>query len=93
LIFAVRRCLFGQRLASYVRFSETCRVEQLLWRMDQSIKDTTEWLASVVRGYFKYLAVPGNEQRIWAFRNDVLRHCFGRFGAAVRIRSPRSGHN
>jgi RNA-directed DNA polymerase len=31
------------------------------------------WLNSVVRGYFQYHAVPDNEERLKAFRNDVLR--------------------
>ena len=36
-------------------------------------RDTTEWLVSVVRGYFQYHAVPDNEERLKGFRNDVLR--------------------
>ena len=32
-----------------------------------------EWLIAVVRGYFQDHAVPGNEQRMKAFRREVLR--------------------
>jgi RNA-directed DNA polymerase len=46
---------------------------QLRKRMHESIADTVKWLQSVVRGYFQYHAVPGNEHRLRAFRNDVLR--------------------
>ena len=42
-------------------------------RMHESIGDTAQWLASVVRGYFQYHAVPDNEERLRAFRNDVQR--------------------
>ena len=36
--------------------------------------DTTGWLQSVVRrGYFRYHAVPRNEERLKAFRHEVLR--------------------
>ena len=35
--------------------------------------ETAKWLASVVRGYFQYHAVPENEERRRSFRNDVLR--------------------
>jgi hypothetical protein len=42
-------------------------------RLHGSTADTLRWLQSVVRGYFQYHAVPGNEARQRAFRNDVLR--------------------
>lgn len=46
---------------------------QLRQRMHASAGETKEWLSSVVRGFFQYHAVPGNEQRLWAFRKEVLR--------------------
>ncbi|MGA2588867.1 MAG: hypothetical protein ABSH32_03035 [Bryobacteraceae bacterium] len=41
--------------------------------LHERIKDTTEWLQSVVRGYSQYHAVPRNEERLKAFRHEVLR--------------------
>jgi RNA-directed DNA polymerase len=46
---------------------------QLQRRMHESTADTLKWIQSVVRGYFRYHAVPGNEQRTRVFRKDVLR--------------------
>ena len=34
---------------------------------------TLKWLQAVVRGFFQYHAVPGNEKRLWAFRKHVQR--------------------
>ena len=34
---------------------------------------TVKWLRSVVGGYFQYHAVPRNEERLKAFRHEVLR--------------------
>ena len=39
----------------------------------ESSERTAGWLGSVVRGFFQYHAVPGNQERLRAFRNDVLR--------------------
>jgi hypothetical protein len=47
--------------------------EQLRKRMHETTEVTVEWLKTVVRGYFQYHAVPGNEQRLWGFRKDALR--------------------
>ena len=54
--------------------------------MHESTELTGEWLKSVVRGYFQYHAVPGNEQSLRVFRKDVLRHWL----RALRRRSQRS---
>jgi hypothetical protein len=43
---------------------------KLSLRMHESVKDTLKWRQSVVGGY---QAIPGNEQRLIAFRKDVLR--------------------
>ena len=42
-------------------------------RRHRSLAETIRWLQSTVRGYFQYHAIPGNEERLRAFRNDVLR--------------------
>ncbi len=67
--FTVHRKTIGKRMAAKL----TDLGQQLRRRMHARIGDTTEWLISVVRGYFQYHAVPGNEKRLKAFRNDVLR--------------------
>jgi len=47
--------------------------QQLRQGLHAKIQDTTEWLQSVVRGYFRYHAVPRNEACLNAFRHEVLR--------------------
>ena len=49
-------------------------------------KGTAKWLESVVRGYFRYHAVPCNEERLKAFRHEVLRMWWRQ----LRRRSQRS---
>jgi hypothetical protein len=46
---------------------------ELRKRMHESSAATAEWLRSVVRGYFQYHAIPGNEARMKTFRQEVLR--------------------
>ena len=41
--------------------------------MHARTSDTVKWLRSVVRGYFQYHAIPRNEDRMKAFRKEVLR--------------------
>jgi len=67
--FTVYRKTIGKRMAA--KLKEIYR--KLRQRMHGSTKKTLEWLTLVVRGYFQYHAVPGNEHRMRAFRNDVLR--------------------
>jgi len=67
--FVVQRKTIGKRMAAKLKEIKA----QLQRRMHESTADTLKWLQSVVRGYFRYHAVPGNEQRLRAFRKDVLR--------------------
>ena len=67
--FAIPRKTIGKRMAAKLKEVKA----QLRWRMHESTADTRKWLQSVVRGYFRYHAVPGNEQRMRVFRKDVLR--------------------
>ena len=60
--------------------------QKLRARMHEKIAVTAEWLQKVVRGYFQYHAVPGNEERLRSFRKDVLR----RWLSQLRRRSQRS---
>jgi hypothetical protein len=46
---------------------------QLRERMHDRILGTVEWLQQVVKGYFQYHAVPGNFERMRAFRSEVLK--------------------
>jgi RNA-directed DNA polymerase len=80
--FTVHRKTIGKRMAAKLKAIG----EKLRKRMHESAGVTLEWLISVVRGYFQYHAIPGNEQRLWAFRKDVLR----RWLQTLRRRSQRS---
>lgn len=42
-------------------------------RMHHPVPEVGKWLGSVVRGYFNYFAVPGNEYRLCSFRSEVCR--------------------
>jgi len=65
----VQRKTIGKRMAAKLKEIKA----ELQRRMHESTADTLKWLQSVVRGYFRYHAIPGNEQRLRAFRKDVLR--------------------
>jgi hypothetical protein len=67
--FVVQRKTIGKRMAAKLKEINA----KLHERMHESTADTLKWLQSVVRGYFRYHAIPGNEQRLRAFRKDVLR--------------------
>jgi group II intron reverse transcriptase/maturase len=67
--FQVIRKTIGKRMAAKL----TDIGQKLRLRLHQPTQDTTKWLIAVVRGYFQYHAVPRNEQRMKAFRHEVLR--------------------
>ena len=80
--FIIHRKTMGKRMAAKLNeIRATLRV-----RMHQSLADTIKWLQTLVRGYFQYHAIPGNEKRLRAFRNDVLRIWL----SLLRRRSQRS---
>jgi RNA-directed DNA polymerase len=56
---------------------------ELRRRMHATIRGTLEWLQTVVRGYFVYHAIPGNEERLKAFLERL-----GVLLPAVAIRRP-----
>lgn len=67
--FTVYRKTIGKRMAAKLKvIGQTLRR-----RMHAANGETVKWLISVVRGYFQYHAVPDNEERLKAFRNDVQR--------------------
>jgi len=67
--FQVYRKTIGKRMAA--------KLKQIRRKLRQGLhertKDIGKWLQSVVRGYFQYHAVPRNEERLKAFRHEVLR--------------------
>ena len=60
--------------------------DQLRRRMHQSIPEQGRWLASVVRGYMAYYAVPGNYEAVAAFCDQVTRYWL----KALRRRSQKT---
>ena len=47
---------------------------ELRRRRHDPIEQTGNWLKQVVRGYFHYHAVPGNQPRLYRFRRETARH-------------------
>jgi group II intron reverse transcriptase/maturase len=80
--FEVQRKTIGKRMAAKLKEIKA----KLRQRRHESIEVTLKWLQSVVRGYFQYHAIPGNEHRLRAFRKDVLRQWLRQ----LRRRSQRS---
>jgi group II intron reverse transcriptase/maturase len=80
--FTVRRKTIGKRMAAKLKEIAA----KLRERMHESIPGTLEWLKTVVRGYFQYHAVPGNEERLKAFLHEVRRTWL----RTLRRRSQRS---
>ena len=76
------RKTIGKRMAAKLKKIR----QQLRERLNERTKGTTEWLQAVVRGYFRYHAVPRNEERLKAFRHEVLRMWWWQ----LRRRSQRS---
>lgn len=67
--FQVLRKTMGKRMTAKLKEIR----QKLRMRLHRSTQDTVGWLQSVVRGYFQYHAVPRNEERLKAFRHEVLR--------------------
>ena len=59
---------------------------ELKQRLHDPLAETAKWLRSVVRGYFQYHAIPGNERSLDQFRSHVLRSWLRQ----IRRRSQRS---
>jgi RNA-directed DNA polymerase len=67
--FMVYRKTIGKRMAAKLKDLR----QKLRKGLHAATGDTVKWLKAVVRGYFQYHAVPRNEQRMKAFRHEVLR--------------------
>jgi hypothetical protein len=68
--FMVRRKTIRKRLRAKLREIK----QQLRKRMHDPVRQTGQWLKSVVQGHFNYYAVPGNLASLGVFRDRVLVH-------------------
>ena len=80
--FQVYRKTIGKRMAAKLKEIR----QKLRERLNEKTKGTGEWLQAVVRGYYQYHAVPRNEERLKAFRHEVLHMWWWQ----LRRRSQRS---
>ena len=67
--FAVKRLTIRKRMRSKLREIK----QQLRQCMHDPVRQTGEWLKSVVHGYFNYYAVPGNLDSLRTFRTRLRR--------------------
>ena len=74
--FWVRRITISKRMRAKLRAVNI----ELKRRRHQPVPVQGQWLGSVVRGHFAYYAVPGNTDRLSAFRTQVTRHWFKALG-------------
>src|ERR1700732_2134932 len=68
--FTVRRKTIRKRMGAKLR-----EIKQLLReRMHDPVRQTGQWLKSVVQGHFNYYAVPGNLDSLGIFRERAIGH-------------------
>jgi hypothetical protein len=67
--FWVRRITISKRMRAKLREVK----DQLKRRRHQPVPEQGRWLASVVRGYRAYYAVPGNRAAVATFRTQVTK--------------------
>ena len=67
--FTIIRKTISKRMAAKLKQLNA----ELKQRLHDKLTETAKWLQSVVRGYFQYHAVPGNEKSLGQFRIHVLR--------------------
>lgn len=80
-LFEVKRLTIKKRMRATLKAIG----QALLRRRHQSIRVVGMWLRQVVRGYYAYFNVPGNEARMEEFRSQVCRYWMH----ALRRRSQR----
>ena len=80
--FTIIRKTISKRMAAKLKQLNA----ELKQRLHDKLTETAKWLQSVVRGYFQYHAVPGNEKSLGQFRTHVLRLWLRQ----IRRRSQRS---
>jgi group II intron reverse transcriptase/maturase len=83
--FWLRRITISKRMRAKLREVN----DQLKRRRHEPIPEQGRWLRSVVQGHLAYYAVPGNNDAVKAFRDQVTRHWFN----ALRRRSQRTRIN
>src|SRR6202521_1050958 len=69
-LFTVRRKPIRKRMGAKLREIK----QQLRQRMHDPVRQTGQWLKSVVQGYFNYYAVPGNIDSLSVFRDRLTGH-------------------
>jgi group II intron reverse transcriptase/maturase len=77
--FTVRRKTIRKRMGAKLRDIK----QQLRERMHDPVRQTGQWLKSMVQGHFNYYAVPGNLDSLGVFRGRVI----GRWWRTLRRRS------
>jgi RNA-directed DNA polymerase len=80
--FKLKRVTSRKRMQAKLREVTT----EMRRRMHQPIPEQGVWLASVLRGHYRYYAVPDNSEALSAFRDRVVWH----WRRALRRRSQRS---
>jgi hypothetical protein len=83
--FWIRRVTIAKRLRAKLKAVN----EQLKRRRHDPVPDQGRWLRSVLRGHMAYYGVPGNSDKVSAFRTELTRHWF----KALRRRSQRDRMN
>ena len=66
--FTVRRKTIRKRMRAKLRDIK----QQIRERMHDPVRQTGQWLKSIVQGHFNYYAVPGNLTSLGVFRDRVL---------------------
>ena len=79
--FTVKRKTIRKRTRAKLREIK----QQLRARMHDPVRQTGQWLKSIVQGHFNYYAVPGNLDSLGVFRERILGH----WRHTVRRRSQR----
>jgi group II intron reverse transcriptase/maturase len=74
--FWVKRITISKRMRAKLKAVNI----ELKRRRHQPIPEQGRWLGAVVRGHLAYYAVPGNTDRVSAFRTQVTRHWFKALG-------------
>ena len=68
--FTVRRKTIRKRMGAKLREV----MQQLRERMHDPVRQTGQWLKSIVQGYYHYYAVPGNIDSLSVFRDRLTGH-------------------
>jgi RNA-directed DNA polymerase len=67
--FTVRRKTIRKRMRAKLRDIK----QQIRKRMHDPVRQTGQWLKSIVQGHFNYYAVPGNLDSLGVFRGRLMR--------------------